>query len=217
MPWVSVVFGASAAGLLFWVWKETPSRLPALGAAIGALFSGGKEASIPLGAGYGVPTWLVGTTIFLVDVCAVSILFPILIRGMDHLEATSGFFGELLRVGRKQANRRRAWVDRWGAAGLYLFSIVPFAFNGPPQGIVLGRLAGLRTTQIAAAIAGAMVTTTVAWSIVAHFAAAWLKTVNPRLPLYVSIAITATVVVLAITGVVRERIAARHLQDDETA
>ncbi len=211
LPFVAVAFGAAAGAVLLWVWNEHPRHLPALGTAIGALFSGGKEASIPLAAGYGVPTWLVGLTIFLVDVAAVACMFPFLIRGLDHLETTKGFFGELLRVARKQADRRRKWVDRWGIAGLYLFSIVPFAFNGPPQGIVLGRLAGLRPTQIAAAVGSAMVTTTLAWTTVAYFAATWLSTINPKLPLYLSIVITVTVIVVAVWGVIKERRLAKQL------
>lgn len=210
--------GATVAGLvltclagllLAWVALWRPLLLAPIGAAIGALFTGGKEASLPLAIASGVPTWLAGLTIGLVDAAVVALLFPAIVRGLGHLESASRFVASMLRVAQRHARRHLPWVHRWGAWGLYAFMLIPFAFNGPPQGIVLGILAGLRPSQVIRAVFGAIVTTTIAWSIVAHYAREWLMRIDPRLPLYIAIGMTIIVLTVAVVGVVRERVAKR--------
>jgi uncharacterized membrane protein len=197
---LAAVLAAFLAGLLA---TGSPQFLP-VSLAVAALFYAGKEGGIPLGISLDGSPVLVGTSLFLADVALTLILFPVVLAGMHGLERRRGFLGRILRSARRRAERHRRLVDRYGVAGLFLFLLVPFAFNGPLVGAILGRLAGISAAQSLLTILAAIGTTTLAWTSLYAYGFSELG-LDPRLPILISLSIAGIVVGTSVWGAWRER------------
>jgi len=169
------------------------------------LFAAGKEAAIPAGIAAGGRPILVFAVQALTDTAATLILFPVVHLTLDGLERRKGFLGKMLRSATKRAAKHRRLVDRYGVLGLYLFAIVPFAFNGPPICTALGRLAGLRAKQVVPVLVLAIATTAAGWSIVYAVGFSAIQHVNRWIPLALSLTITAGMLLASVVSTLRER------------
>lgn len=171
---------------------------------LGALFYAGKEGGIPLGISLGGSPLLVGGSLLLADIAFTLMLFPFVLAGMEGVEKRVGFFGRLLRNARRRADRHRKVVDRYGVGGLFAFLLVPFAFNGPLVGAVLGRAAGLRPWHSLATVLCAIAVTTVAWT---TFYAVGLKGlhIDPVIPIMASLCFAVLMVGGSVYGAWRDR------------
>ncbi len=175
-PWQSpwFILGALmlvAAGvglLLLWLGDRTQGIAVAVG--IGAMFVAGKESSLPivLFSLSGNPV-IIGFALIWVDTAASLALYPFIavaVAGVEHSKGRIwGFVGGVVRSTHRRAAKKRQRLDKYGGYGLWAFMIVPFAFNGPPVGMVLGRIVGLHTRTILAAVVGAILATTIAWTV----------------------------------------------------
>jgi len=183
--------------------RGDPQTFP-VAASLGALLYAGKEGGIPLGISLGASPFLVGLTLLTADVALTLLLFPPVLHGLDAQEGKRGTFGRVLRGARRRADKHRRLVDRYGAAGLFLFLLVPFAFNGPLVGAVMGRLAGLSPLQSLATVVGAIATTTIVWTSLYAYGFRALG-FDPRLPILLSLCIASLVVGGSLWGAWTER------------
>lgn len=171
-PWfiLGATLLATAALGLGLLWTMDRAQAWAVSVAIGLMFAAGKESSLPyvLFALDGDPV-LVGTWLVWVDVGASVMIYPFIAAAIAGVEKQRGpvwgFVGGVVRSTHRKAARKRKLLDKYGGVGLWVFSIVPFAFNGPPVGMTLGRIVGLRTRSIIAAIVCAIVATTAVWTV----------------------------------------------------
>lgn len=201
--------------LLWWAWVEYPSEVGWMVLALGLLFLFGKEAAIPGIVLNGHDAFLIGGSVLLTDMGASLILYQLIHAGMDNLEGKSkGFLGGLLRAARRHAAKRRRLIDRYGALGIYLYGLIPFAFNGPPHLAVLGRLAGVRAEHVLPATLGALLTTTIAWTLLANIGVDFFRGLHPAVAPTLSATITAIAFGAIIRGAIRDR---RKSGEDEAA
>lgn len=178
------------------------------------LFVAGKEGGIPIGLAAGGEPWLVGTMIFLADVASMFVLYPLVDRGLDEVEKRPGFFGRMLAALRKRGERRKEWVMRYGQLGLYGFMLIPFAFNGPLQAAVVGRLAGLRPSLIVPVLLAGVATTTVVWT--ALYATVFERAsevIAPWVPMVVSLGVSALVIAGAFVAAQKEKRLEKEAQE----
>jgi len=201
--------GAALAALLaLWLAASAalaPGQAPLLALAVGTMLVAGKEAAIPLALGLGAsPAWLAATLI-LADSSFSLLLFAVVQAGLDAVEGRRGYLGRVLRRAHQRAQRRRVWVDRLGAFGLYLYAIIPFAANGPPIVTAVGRLAGVRQGRVVAVLLAAITTTTVAWVVGGALGLRALGHVDRAIPFALSIGITAAAAGWALLGGLRRR------------
>ncbi|MES2154023.1 MAG: hypothetical protein V4510_02720 [bacterium] len=171
-PWFMLGAGmlvAAAVGLGF-LWLADRTQGIAVAVAIGAMFIAGKESSLPivLFSLSGNPL-IIAFSLIWVDAGASIALYPFIavgVAGVEHSKgAIWGFVGGVVRSTHRRAAKKREMLDKYGGYGLWAFMIVPFAFNGPPVGMVLGRIVGLHTRTILAAVVAAILATTIAWTV----------------------------------------------------
>lgn len=179
-----------------WVGVLAASRTQALGilAGITTLFYGGKEAGLPLGIAAGANPLLLGAFIFLADAAATCFVYPPLHYAIRNWLERDGLVGEYLRFLRAAAVKRQALVTRFGAFGLFLFMLIPFAINGPLVGALLGRLMGLRARQIVPTLMVAIGVTTVVWTGIYAFGLQMASTIDPILPKVIAAIVVLVVV-----------------------
>ncbi|HEX2066833.1 MAG TPA: small multi-drug export protein [Candidatus Thermoplasmatota archaeon] len=192
-PIVGAILALLTGGGLLWVYLERRAQfLPTFG-SVGALFVAGKEGGIPLGLAAGGDPTLVAMAILGTDLAMTFLLYPLVHAAFDGVQRTRGLLGGMLRTAQKNARRHRKVVDRYGAAGLYLYMLVPFAFNSPLVGIALGRIAQLSPLLTMAVVSGAIATTTVLWTVLVAYGLGRLLHVGPWVPVAVSLGVTAGV------------------------
>jgi uncharacterized membrane protein len=205
LPWIGLALGIVDAVFLALVLWLNPEQAKWLAASIPVLFAAGKEAAIPAGIALGAHAGLMATTMILTDIAATLVIYPLVHLAMDSLERRKGFFGRMLRGAVRRAEKQRRIVDRYGVLGLYFFAIIPFAFNGPPQCAAIGRLAGLKARQVLPVILLAIVTTSIAWSLLYFAGFRLLEQVNPWIPLGISLSIMTVMVSIGIVGAILDK------------
>lgn len=174
--------------------------------AAASLFVAGKEGGIPIALAAGGRPWLVATMVLTADLASMCILYPLVDRGLDEVERRRGFGGATLAALRTRGERRKDLVVRYGQLGLYGFMLIPFAFNGPLQTAVVGRLAGLRPSRILPVLVAGVTTTTVAWTFLYASVFARARVVLPPwVPMSISLGVSALVVSLAMLASRREK------------
>jgi uncharacterized membrane protein len=178
---------------LLWVYLMRRAQfLPTL-SSVGALYVAGKEGGIPLGIAAGGDPTLVAMAIFGTDLAMTFLLYPLVHAAFDGVQRGKGLLGSMLRTAQKNANKRRQVVDRYGAIGLYLFMLIPFAFNSPLVGIALGRIAQLSPLRTMVVVSGAIATTTVMWTLLVVYGLGKVLHVSAWVPVAVSLTVTASV------------------------
>lgn len=189
-------------GLLFLA--NQPQAVAVL-SAIGTMFVAGKEAAIPSGViTLGGAPWLVGSLIWLTDVAAVAMMYPFVQKGLEGAQKTK-FLGATLRSAEKRAHKSRKYVDGYGPLGLYLFLIIPFAFNSPVVGIVIGRVTGLKPGRTILAILAGITTTVIGWTLMSLYFGAIVPPKYAWLPLVLSLTATAVALTLGYLAGRKER------------
>lgn len=177
-------------------------------AATGTLFAAGKEAGIPTGIAAGGNPWLVGWFLFITDSAAVLFTYPFLHLAFDGVARSRRGLGSVVRSAQMRADKHRAKIDRYGPFGLFLYLIIPFAFNSPLLGIAIGRATKLRPAQIVWAVFGAIFATSAAWTVLYSF----VFREELRWPWWVPLGFSLTITAFAFTlGFVSHRREKRRL------
>jgi hypothetical protein len=196
--WLPAAGAALGLGGLLWLWfvweHQREEFVPAL-VSVGALFTAGKEGGIPLGIAIGGNPLVVGGFILVTDLAATAVLYPLVHGFLDGVQRRSNFLGSMLRRAQRRADRHKQRIAQYGPIALYTFMLVPFAFNSPLVGIIIGRIAGLRPQQIIPVLVCAITTTTAGWTLLIAYGVAEVLHVSPWVPVTVSLSITATVLV----------------------
>jgi len=205
LPFVGLALAILTVVFLGSVFLADQAQGKALLLMVPILFGAGKEAAIPAGIAAGGDPWLVALTMIVTDLAGTFVLYPIVHLTLDSLEKRRGFLGKMLRGAVRRAEKRRHIVDRYGVAGLYLYSIIPFAFNGPPIVAAMGRMAGLRAIQVVPVLVAAIVTTTIAWAMFYAIGFTALASVNKWIPLLLSVSIMLVMVGVSVVGALMDR------------
>lgn len=130
----------------------------------------GKEFAVPLGLALGLPPLIVFGIVFVQDLITTMWVYPLFyIFRRRHLGRRT-FFGYFFAKMERGAKAHEAYVERYGAWGIFLFMLIPFAVNGPLMGAIIGKLAGIRTRFILPAVVGATALTTGYWTALWYFA-----------------------------------------------
>jgi uncharacterized membrane protein len=126
----------------------------------------GREVAIPLGLyQYGLPAALVFMVAFMNDLVTTAWLYPAFYAFRKRHRGRRGFWGYFFRRMEQNAARNKEKVEKYGAVGLYLFMLIPFAVNGPLIGAIVGKLAGIRTRFILPTVILATATATAGWTL----------------------------------------------------
>ncbi|MEA3144015.1 MAG: hypothetical protein QOG31_1339 [Thermoplasmata archaeon] len=206
--WYPVIGGAMALLLglgLLWVYLMRRAQFFPAVSTVGALYIAGKEGGIPLGIAAGGDPTLVAMAIFGTDLAMTFLLYPLVHAAFDGVQRRKGLLGSMLRTAQKNANKRRKIVDRYGAIGIYVFMLVPFAFNSPLVGIALGRIAQLPPLRIMVVVSSAIATTTVMWTLLVDYGLGKVLHVSAWVPVAVSLSVTAGVFTWGYVETRRER------------
>src|SRR5205085_548037 len=141
---------------------------------------GGKLGSIPVGQSAGGDVWLVAAVIWSLDVGGLLVFFPFTQVGVEALERRKNRVSRWLAKVTHGAERHRHWIDRWGPAGLFAFSLLPVYLNSPLVGAAVGRIAGLPPAKTLAALIAAITLMTAVWSALAWWAVRSAHALDPR-------------------------------------
>lgn len=125
----------------------------------------GKEVAIPLGLNLGLPPLIVFGIVFIQDLITTTWVYPLFYLFRKNQAGKQNFFGYFFQKMERSAQRHQKFIERWGAWGIFLFMLIPFAVNGPLIGAILGKLAGIRTRYILPAVVGSTAVTTGYWTI----------------------------------------------------
>lgn len=169
--------GLWTAALLSWLallWRW-PAQAGAVALGGAAFLYSGKLGAITVGQAAGANPWLMAWLVWAVDVGGLLVFFPLTQVGIEALERRRNRVSRWLAKLTRGAQRHRSWIDRWGPAGLFAFSILPVYLNSPLVGAAVGRIAGLRPSRTLAALVSAITLMTTIWSV-----AAWLTLSHAR-------------------------------------
>lgn len=177
----------------------------AIAAGVGTMAYAGKEAGIPVGLAAGANPVTMAVFVFATDLAITLFAYPLLRFAITVWIERRGLIGAYLRHLRTAADRHRGFVLRHRTWGLLLFMLIPFAINGPLVGAVLGRLIGLRSSQILPTLIAAIAITTAGWSIVYTYGFQAAEAINPLYPKLITGAILAIVVAVGVVSILRAR------------
>lgn len=147
-----------------------PTAAGAMMATLGTEIFPGKEVATAVGLGFGLHPIIVFGIVFVQDLITTSWVYPLFYVFRKKQAGRDNFFGYLFDKVERDAKKHERFVKKWGAWGLFLFMMIPFAVNGPLIGAILGKLAGIRTRNILPALVGATALTTAYWTALWHYA-----------------------------------------------
>jgi uncharacterized membrane protein len=82
---------------------------------------------------------------FMIEAIMVLIIYPLFVLSWNKLELVSYQpLNQFLERSRKNADRYKPFMQRYGMVGLILFVLTPFAMTGPVVGSFVGYLIGFR-------------------------------------------------------------------------
>lgn len=215
-PMLYVGLAMLAVGLAAYLWLFIVNRTQGIAVAVacGTLFAAGKEAGIPAGRAVGGNVFLIGAALLWLDSAMSFVIYPFVDAAMRGAQKQKGVIGHMVRGARRRADRKREIVDKYGGVGLFAFMIVPFGFNGPLIGMVIGRLVGLGARVIMVAVMAAIVTTTTAWVLLWTYG---LGDVLSGMPSWVPAVLAMTIAAIAITSSIMAGKREKKREEDELA
>lgn len=103
----------------------------------------GRMAGLSIGVAAQMDTSVLIALNFMIETIIVLIIYPLFVLSWNKLELVSYQpFNLFLERSRKNANRYKPLIQRYGMAGLILFVLTPFAMTGPVVGSFVGYLIG---------------------------------------------------------------------------
>lgn len=158
----AVLYGVVVAELvLVWLWNPEWGRAE-LASFIAETFTG-REGGIPIATAADVPPFVIFAVSVTQDIAAFFLVFPIFLWLMHRHEGADNFLMRRVRRIEAAAERHRAYADRWGPLGIFLFMLIPFLVNGPVVGGALGRLAGIPTRRLLVPVVAATIVAAGVW------------------------------------------------------
>lgn len=160
---VGLVLGLSAVFLI-----DPPVAAQMLATLTIEIFPG-KEFATAAGLTFGLHPVVVFGIVFLQDLITTSWVYPLFYVFRKHHIHRENFWGYFFRKAESDAKDHEGWVKKWGAWGIFLFMLIPFAVNGPLIGAIIGKLAGIRTRYVLPAVVGATALTTAYWTLLWYY------------------------------------------------
>jgi uncharacterized membrane protein len=133
----------------------------------------GKEAATALGITVGLNPVIVFGTVFVQDLITTMWVYPLFYLFRRNQAGKQNFFGYFFAKMERNAKKHQAFIEKWGAWGIFLFMLIPFAVNGPLIGAIVGKLAGIRTRFILPAVVGSTMISTAYWVALWFYAKDW--------------------------------------------
>ncbi|MCU0632188.1 MAG: small multi-drug export protein [Methanolinea sp.] len=110
----------------------------------------GKETVIPLGVALGLPWWLIGTSIALLDVLA-GLFMALNFELAFHIPVLGGWISRFMDHGQAFLSRR-PWLKKYYFTGVVLFVMFPLQGSGGIGASLVGRLLGMSRKAVLLAI-----------------------------------------------------------------
>lgn len=110
----------------------------------------GKETVIPLGIALGLPWWLIGTSIALLDILA-GLFMALNFDAALHIPFLGAWIKKFMDHGQEYLSRR-PWIRRFCFTGVVLFVMFPLQGSGGIGATLLGRLLGMPRWDVFSAI-----------------------------------------------------------------
>ncbi len=202
------------AGLAIWsllcieitaIWASDPALAKAALLGMGVEIISGREGGIPTALQAGVPPWLVFQLSATQDIGSALLVYPIFLHFLHRRQASPGRIGDWLRRIEGAARNNDHYAHRWGPLGIGLFMLIPFLINGPLVGLVLGRLAGIRTRDVLAPVIVATIIAAAMWTFAFDRMFALTDRVHPLLGLWLTIGIVGLIAAAAAARALRAR------------
>lgn len=111
----------------------------------------GKETVIPLGVALGLPWWLVGTSMAILDVLA-GLFMALNFELAYHVPILGGWISRFMDHGGAFLSRR-PWLKKYYFSGIVLFVMFPLQGSGGIGASLVGRLLGMTSRYVLLAIA----------------------------------------------------------------
>jgi uncharacterized membrane protein len=204
----AVVYGVLAAELTFvWLWDPSWGRAE-LSAFVAEVFTG-REGGIPVAAAAGVPPIVIFTVSVTQDLAAFFLTYPVFLWLLHRHHDAHNFVMRRVRRIEAAAHRHRAYADRWGPVGVFVFMLIPFLVNGPLVGGALGRLAGIPTRRLIVPVVASTVLAAAGWVFFFDQTIGRLEVVDPRVGYLVAGVILVGLVTAGVLGLVVEERRAR--------
>lgn len=210
-----LLIAAGVATAWYLLWRRDPGQAAAVAPAIATLFYAGKEAGIPVGIAGGADPVVVGLFIFFADVAFALVAYALVHHVFASWSGQQSRVGRFVRRTQARAAEHEGFIHRYGTAGLFVFMLVPFAFNGPLVGAVLGRLVGLSASRILPTLVAAIGVTTAAWTTIYAFGLAFAARISPSAPTVIAATVVAFGVAMALLSWLRPRMRRAEAAPDD--
>ena len=105
----------------------------------------GRGAGLSIGVAAQMDTSVLIALNFLIEAIMVLIIYPLFVLSWNKLELISYKpLDQFLERSKKNADRYKPFIKRYGMIGLILFVLTPFAMTGPVVGSFVGYLIGFK-------------------------------------------------------------------------
>lgn len=117
----------------------------------------GKESVIPLGISLGMPWWLIGTSVAMMDIVAATFMVLNFDLALKIPVLGDKWMKSFMEHGEEFFDSHR-WIERFSSFGLLIFVVIPLQGTGGITTPIVGRMIGIsRKNIMAAVIAGSLI------------------------------------------------------------
>lgn len=177
-----VMWAAALAGLLLLLSTGQQVQATAAFLAVITFYYAGQFGAMPLGLAAGGEPWLIALYVWAADAAGLFVFFPFTQYGVDRLHGHPGLLGRWIQRLRSRAHHRREFIENYGPWGLFGFTMMPFLFNSPILGAVLGRVVGMPSRKTLLALFSAVTLMSVIWVSIFAYSLDEAAKIDRRLP-----------------------------------
>lgn len=202
LVWVGLGMWAAGLAGLAWLFVTDFAQAKACTLAAATFYYAGQFGAMPMGLAAGGDPVLVVVYVWLADVAGLFVFFALTQFGVDRLATSRSVFARPVRSLQRTAHRHQGAVNRYGPWGLFVFTIIPFLFNSPILGAIMGRIAGIPARKTIVSLTAAITIMSVFWGLAFHEGLQRAGGVDDRLPWVLalgSVALTFVVAGIALT------------------
>lgn len=200
------------AALVLFLFSFDPEQGRALLAGIGAELLSGREGGVPVGLAAGAHALFVWQGSFLQDLGTAFTGYPIFLYFLHKYHDKDWYLMRKLRRIEAAAESHEKYVKKWGPLGIGAFMLVPFLVNGPFVGLVLGRIAGIRTHKLLPVVVASTILTAAAWTFAFDAMIQFANTFDVRIAYGIAAFAVGVVLVLGVVDFIKEH---NEIRDEE--
>ena len=170
----------------------------------------GREAAIPLGLTGHIPELWLWQITWTVDLAYFCFLYPLFLTVLHSRHGKGGFFMRRIEKLEAAARRRRQFARTWGPWGVFLFMMVPFLVNGPLVGMVVGRLAGIKSRRLFLPVVAANLISNGVWVILYDQFFWQMRRISENLDQYIAFGVFGFLFTAAIVAIIVDELKERR-------